>query len=165
MRKLSLLTVVLIAIAVAGCGERVLDTPKAEKFVQTTVQDEIQAQVKSVDCPEGVKEKKGSKFTCLVVGADGSRGRALMTQTDAKGGVHMSAPFIHVHEVEASIVSGLEKQLDTTGVKVDCPEIIPVGTGRKFKCAATDKDGQKAGVDVIQKDAEGHVQFRLVPAS
>lgn len=149
-------------IALAGCGSTSIDTHKAEGFIKTTVVTQVGAHVKSVSCPSSETAKKGASFTCTVTGTDGSKGAALVTERDDKGNVHVSAPFVHTREIEASIATGLAKKIKTR-VRVACPEIITAQANAKFNCTATDPHGDKARVEAIQKDAKGNVRYHVVP--
>jgi hypothetical protein len=63
---------------------------------------------------------------------------------------------------EAAIRSGITRQ---TGVKIDsvrCPGDVKASKGNTFRCVATATNGQRARVEVTQRDDEGSVSWRLV---
>jgi hypothetical protein len=63
---------------------------------------------------------------------------------------------------EAAIRSGITRQ---TGVKIDsvrCPDDVQARKGETFRCVASASNGQRARVEVTQRDDEGSVSWRLV---
>jgi hypothetical protein len=63
---------------------------------------------------------------------------------------------------EAAIRSGITRQ---TGVKIDtvrCPDDVVARRGETFRCVARASNGQRAGVEVRQRDDEGSVSWRLI---
>jgi hypothetical protein len=63
---------------------------------------------------------------------------------------------------EAAIRSGITRQ---TGLKIDtvrCPDDVKARKGETFRCVATASNGQRARVEVTQRDDEGSVSWRLV---
>lgn len=93
MRRALALTAPLAVLALAGCGESLIDTDKGEKLVRSAVAEQTGARVASVACPEDVKIKRGATFRCVVTGTDRSKGDAVVRQTDDKGNVHVDAAF------------------------------------------------------------------------
>lgn len=160
MRTLCTLMTVAVAVSLSACGGTRIDDGKAEKFITSTVVNQVGAHVKSVTCPKGKTAKKGDTFSCTVVGTDGSKGDVLVTERDAKGNVHVSAPFVHSREIEASIASSLGKKVRQK-VGIACPEIIDARTAAVFACVATDEAGKTARVEAVQEDAKGHVKYHL----
>lgn len=148
-------------LVLAGCATKI-DTSKAERFIDKTVRTQVGAKVASVECPDGKTAKQGDSFTCVVTGSDGTKGKAFVTERDDKGNVHVSAPFIHTREIETSIADGLRRKLHDD-ITVGCPEIIVARKAGRFSCRATDSHGKRAHVQVVQSDALGHVNYRLVP--
>ena len=63
---------------------------------------------------------------------------------------------------ESAIRSGITRQ---TGVKIDtvrCPEDVEAQRGETFRCVARASNGQRARVEVRQRDDEGSVSWRLI---
>ena len=63
---------------------------------------------------------------------------------------------------ETAIRSGITRQ---TGVKIDsvrCPDEVEARQGETFRCVARASNGQRARVEVTQRDDEGSVSWRLV---
>jgi hypothetical protein len=93
MTKLfALAAAAVLALAVAGCGETVLDATKTEEQLESELEKSLPAafegptgealakqigvspdtRVESVECPTDVEVEKGTTFTCTVTFADGS---------------------------------------------------------------------------------------------
>lgn len=160
MRARTLL-VLPVALAVGACGSKTVNTEKGEKFITTQVEKQVGAKVKAVKCPEDVKAKKGGAFTCTVTGSDGTTGQAKVIQKDDEGNVRLTAPFVHVRNLERLMAENIGKQVNAD-VIIKCPEIITGKRGDTFDCAATDDKDNKATVKVTQKDAKGNVDYKLV---
>jgi Domain of unknown function (DUF4333) len=65
-------------------------------------------------------------------------------------------------EAESAIRAGVARQ---TGVKIDsvrCPDEVEARRGHTFRCLALASNGQRARVQVIQRDDEGNVSWQLV---
>lgn len=65
-------------------------------------------------------------------------------------------------KAESAIRSGITRQ---TGVKiatVRCPEEVEARRGETFRCVAVASNGQRARVEVRQRDDEGSVSWRLI---
>jgi hypothetical protein len=73
-----------LTLAVAGCGEEVIDDGKAEGFIRDGLEDQGGLTVASVDCPSDVDVEKGKTFDCT---AETDRGRFEVTirMTDDEG--------------------------------------------------------------------------------
>ena len=151
---------VAAALAAAGCGETVIDSAKVEKFIGKSVIDQAGVRVKSVSCPKDRPAKKGDTFTCTVVGKDGTKGQATVTQRDDEGNVGTTAPFLHMREVEGAIVDQIKQQADAT-VTVTCPEIVVPKAGGTFRCEATDGSRTRQ-VESTMTDAKGNLRFKVL---
>ena len=69
---------------------------------------------------------------------------------------------IDTERAEAAIRAGITRQ---TGVKIDsvrCPDEVEARKGETFRCLARASNGQRARVEVTQRDDEGSVSWRLV---
>src|ERR1044072_4139999 len=122
------------ALTAAGCGEQQIDIEKSAKLIQSAVEEQVGADVKSISCPDEVKVKAKDTFTCVVTGKDGTKGTATVTQTDGKGTISVAAPFLHKDEAEQRIQADLRKRAPRATVVF--PDIIVVKTGGKFVCTA-----------------------------
>jgi hypothetical protein len=150
---------VAASVAAAGCGETVIDTAKAERFISKTVGEQAGVRVKSVVCPKDVKAKKGDTFRCIVTGRDGTKGSVVVAQQDDKGNVHVSAPFLHTREAEVSIAEQIKKQTKAV-VSVTCPEIVLPVKDSKFRCQGTDGN-QTRPITATMTDASGNFRFKV----
>ncbi|MBW8059316.1 MAG: DUF4333 domain-containing protein [Solirubrobacterales bacterium] len=70
-RSGALAALVAAAIAVAGCGETVLDSAKIEDSIQRDLRRSAGMNVSAVACPSGVEVERGATFTCTVTLAGG----------------------------------------------------------------------------------------------
>jgi type 1 fimbria pilin len=91
LRRLSvvLIPVALLAVAVGGCGGRVIDSKKAKKFTEQQIEARgVKAsQIKNIDCPGGVKPKKGKLYSCVATATDNSKLKVSFLMTNDKGNV------------------------------------------------------------------------------
>jgi len=65
-------------------------------------------------------------------------------------------------EIEFALRSGITRQ---TGVKMEtvrCPDEVEAREGETFSCLARASNGQRARVEVTQRDDEGSVSWRIV---
>lgn len=69
---------------------------------------------------------------------------------------------LDTERAESAIRKGITRQ---TGVKIDsvrCPNDVEARQGDTFRCVAVASNGQRARVEVTQRDDEGSVSWRLV---
>jgi hypothetical protein len=76
------------AFAVAGCGDKKLDTGKLEGKIKDGIEKQAGVKIKSVDCPGDVKVKKGDTFNCKATTNSGQSAKVKVTQQDDKGNVN-----------------------------------------------------------------------------
>jgi hypothetical protein len=148
----------LVALVAGGCGQTRIDVKKAAKFIDQAVQQRFGARVRSVVCPDKVKVKAGTTFSCVVTGRDGTTGRAKVTQRDDKGNMTVRTPFLQPRRAEQAIASELSKA--TPGTSVACQEIIVLAKGRRFSCEAT-AGGATHKISATQTDADGKFTYDL----
>jgi hypothetical protein len=159
MRSIALLLAVP-AVLLAACGETEIDDAKAERFISDALEEQIDAHVQSVECPDGLKAKTGAKFECTATGDDGSEGTIKVTETDDTGKVSVDAQFLPMRNLEEQIASGLEEQLGQKA-ELDCPEFVIPEKGGTFDCDVT--IGQETRtVRVVQKDDQANVKYELL---
>ena len=72
-RAAALLVLLVLTVAVAGCGETVIDDAKNEAMLEEYVEDSLGKKVSTVECPSGVEVEKGATFECTVTLAGGER--------------------------------------------------------------------------------------------
>jgi hypothetical protein len=89
-------TAVLVALALAGCGEehRTLSTESIERDIAKEVErDQPAAEVVAVECPDEVEFRKGNVFQCIVRGSrQGEAQIAIVTQADESGNFRFDVP-------------------------------------------------------------------------
>ena len=69
---------------------------------------------------------------------------------------------LDVERAEAALKSRITRQ---TGVEIDtvrCPQDVEAQRGDTFRCVAVASNGQRARVEVTQRDDAGNVSWRLV---
>ncbi len=160
MFRVAALSPALIAVLVlTGCSTT-LDADKAETEIAKAVRVQAGVPVKTVECPEDVEAKKGDKFNCTVTAKDGTSGKVNVTQKDDKGNIAFDAPFIHMDEAEASIVEQIEKQTKSSGVNIDCPDIVVGKADDTFKCTG-EAGSQEFTVNATQTDGQGRFTFKV----
>jgi len=148
----------LAAVALVACGDATVDTGKAETLIRRAVTQQVGARVASVRCPEGVKAKQAVTFTCVVTGRDGSKGNAVVRVKDDNRAMQVSAPFLHVRELESVMADRLRTRTKVRAIFA-CQEIIIVRKDGRFRCRAT-SDGRSGSVVVRFIDDAGHFRFR-----
>ena len=80
-----LATAASLALALAACGQEVIDQQDLEEEVKRVVAAEAQQEPKSIDCPGDLDAKKGEKMTCTLVAPDDSKFDANVTVESAEG--------------------------------------------------------------------------------
>jgi hypothetical protein len=153
-----LLVAGIAALTATGCGEQRIDVKKSAKLIQSAVEEQVGADVKSISCPKEVKVKAKATFTCAVTGRDGTKGTATVTQTDGKGTIRVAAPFLHKDEAELSIQNDLRKRAPRATVV--CPDIIVVKAGGTFVCRANLGE-INATVKATQTNASGNFRYTV----
>jgi hypothetical protein len=66
------------AALLAGCGDTVIDSAKAEDAIQADLETTFHEKIKVVDCPSDQKVEAGSTFTCTVEYTDGEQATATL---------------------------------------------------------------------------------------
>lgn len=74
------------AVALTGCGNKVIDQSKAQSFTKQIVSANG-GRAKSAKCPSDVEVKKGKAFTCTATLANGQKFKITFQMTDDKGTV------------------------------------------------------------------------------
>jgi hypothetical protein len=89
----ALIPIAALAVAVGGCGGRIIDTKKAKKAVQGAIvaRGVKASQIKNIDCPGGVKPKTGKLYSCVATATDGSKLKVTFKMTNDKGNVTLQS--------------------------------------------------------------------------
>jgi len=77
-RRGAALAAVFAALALAACGDTVIDEGKAEDAVQADVEQSLDIKVNSVECPSDVDVEPGKTFDCVVTAANGDEATATL---------------------------------------------------------------------------------------
>ena len=143
-----------------GCGEATkVDGARASALVQRAMAQQVHADVDDPSCPTDVIAEADRTFRCVVTGADGTKGNAVVTITDDEGSLRVTAPFLPTDDVEASIASGLRERAGAE-VRVTGPDVVALKAGATFTCASR-SGPEESTVTVAQQDARGRVSYRV----
>jgi hypothetical protein len=72
------LAFVLTVLALAACGDPVIDDDKAEDVVRADLERGLDIRIESVECPSGVDVEPGETFECSVTAANGDEAKATL---------------------------------------------------------------------------------------
>ncbi len=90
MRKVAALAAIgAVALAMAGCGDKVIDSSKAEGAIRSNLEKSLHHRVSSVSCPSEQKVDPGATFTCSVDFANGKRATATLKILNKEANVSM----------------------------------------------------------------------------
>jgi len=78
LKLAALAAVACLALALAACGETVIDAAKTEDAIEHNLEKASGLTVTSVDCPSDVEVKKGATFECVVSEAGGKEETATL---------------------------------------------------------------------------------------
>lgn len=87
MARLARIMALAATLALAACGEQVLDTDELESEIATELEDQTGVVPSSVDCPADVPAGEGNTFRCTVTADDGSSAGITVKQTDDEGSI------------------------------------------------------------------------------
>jgi hypothetical protein len=156
--------IVAVALLATGCGERVIDSERAEGLIRAS--PGLRVPIAAADCPEGVALEEGATFECRVRYENGSEEAWTLEQLDDEGTVRAkqvlqtklpddrSEVRIIPENVEVLIAQSATKPLED----VDCPKGIALEKGGRFKCVASFRDGTSESVTIVQRDDLGNVE-------
>jgi hypothetical protein len=146
------------AAVLAGCGTKQLDSSSAEKTIRTLVTSKLGVPVKSVSCPSNVKLKAGTVSVCQVTLTSGETEPFTITQTDAKGDVHIQPMDLVSTAVEKTIVDRLAaRAIKATAV---CPQHVVIKVGATMACTATGPKGSTLRITAKIIDSIGSYSLR-----
>jgi hypothetical protein len=77
-RVLVIVGLALAALALAACGETVVDDVKLEEQLKHEVETSRGEKVKAVDCPSNVQVKPKTKFNCTIIPQKGKKETAVL---------------------------------------------------------------------------------------
>ena len=158
----------LTALGLGACGEKVVDTGKVETLVRDGAANK--QLIRSIDCPEEVKAKKGDTFECQLEISDGSKEAVTIRQLDDDGTVRVAGnrqtqlggsprkTRIKAENAERLIQGNAQKPLSS----IRCPDAIPLKRGAKFDCEVVGADGSRGVVTIEQSDDIGNIRIAKV---
>jgi NAD(P)H-hydrate repair Nnr-like enzyme with NAD(P)H-hydrate epimerase domain len=86
----ALAATIALSLAVAGCGETVIDDAKTEAAIEKNVEDSAGKKVDAVECPSGVEVEKDESFDCTVTLAGGKEEIATMKILNEDADIELS---------------------------------------------------------------------------
>jgi hypothetical protein len=66
VRACAVVAILVAGLAVAGCGETVIDGAKTEDAIQHNLETSLHEKITSVSCPSDQAVEPGATFTCTV---------------------------------------------------------------------------------------------------
>lgn len=82
----------LVALPLAACGDKTLNTSDLESKLKDQLGKSAGVQPRSVSCPDDIKVEKGKKFNCTLVAPNGDNVTVNVTLTNDKGGFQAVVP-------------------------------------------------------------------------
>jgi hypothetical protein len=73
IRACVVVAILVAGLAVAGCGDTVIDVNKTEDTAQHDLESALHEKITSVSCPSGQVVEPGATFTCTVDFANGKQ--------------------------------------------------------------------------------------------
>jgi NAD(P)H-hydrate repair Nnr-like enzyme with NAD(P)H-hydrate epimerase domain len=77
-RSVALAALALAVLAVAGCGDTVIDDAKTEDAIEQNLESSLGKKVAAVECPSGVEVEAGASFECAVTLSGGKEETATL---------------------------------------------------------------------------------------
>ena len=78
VRAGAVVAILIAGLAVAGCGETVIDSAKTEDAIEANLENSLHEKISSVDCPSDQKVEPGATFTCTVDFTNGKQATATL---------------------------------------------------------------------------------------
>lgn len=169
MKRLLLLTLPAVLVAVAGCnsslspgGDETLGSERIERFLERDLPQDAAAEpidVSAVRCPRRVARGDTATFTCSVTVA----GAAVDVHVEQRGReLSRREAVLVVATVEAFVQEQYEVQLGV-GVTAECSTeaLVAVAPGRAVECTAVDVEGASQTATVNVEDLDGTITVAL----
>jgi hypothetical protein len=161
---LSLATVAVAVIFVAGCGRpAVLDVERSEARIRERLSETYDVDVAAVTCPDEVDVEAGATFTCRAR-VSGSTVAVDVRQRDDEGALDVAPnrAVLVARRVATDIAEVLADRFDRDDVAVRCPgdPVRIEEPGATFTCTAVDGEETKE-VEVRVRDAQGALTYTL----
>jgi hypothetical protein len=68
----------VVAVAIVGCGETVIDSAKTQEAIKANLEKSLHRKVSSVSCPSEQKVEPSATFTCSVSFSEGKQATATL---------------------------------------------------------------------------------------
>jgi hypothetical protein len=154
----------LLAVLAVGCGSpAVLDGPRTEERIGSSLAERFDVEVTEVACPEDVEVDEGATFTCTAQVAGGEV-EVDVEQRDGDGALEVSPrqAVLVVDRVATDITEVLADQFSRDDVEVTCAgEPVRIEEpGATFECTAVDGP-QEVTIEVRVRDARGALTYAL----
>lgn len=152
-----------VALALAGCNGNV-DTAELQRLMKEHFETELAVEVGSVNCPDGIPQKKGSSFECTANIKDGPALKVAVEQTNDRGTFEwqLASPVAG----SKRFVRGLKRQLELRerlAVRsIDCGGVRASEPGVEFDCAVETKDKTTRTVHIVLGDARTYT-WKIAP--
>jgi hypothetical protein len=92
MTRVLLVPIAVLAVAVAGCGEKKLNTSDLESKLKDQLGQSAGVEPKDVQCPDDITVKRGKKFDCTLTAPNGDQVKVNVTLTNDNGGFSAVVP-------------------------------------------------------------------------
>jgi hypothetical protein len=147
-----------IVVALLAC-ENKLDNDKLTKGITNMFDEQLELEVKEVECPKDVKVEKGKEFECDVKVKPKGTVPVTVTITSDGGDVEMKTKYEVL--IPKTVKEKLGKQFGANFKDIDCgKEVQLVKPGEKIKCTATDATGAKKTMTISVNDEE-ELDFKI----
>ena len=158
-KKMALLGVAAVLLALLACGNKI-DQKKLDGLIESMFQEQLDLEVKDIDCPKDIKAEEGKEFECDVTVKPKGTVPVVVEITDSSGTVNAKTKFkvLAPKGLSEEIGGGLRaKGIDAT---VDCGEEVRVAKpGKEFTCTAT-SGGQSKDI-TVSIDDEGEASWKM----
>lgn len=158
-------TAILAALGLVACSSS-LDMAAIKTAISDGLKTQLGLEVASVTCPDSREIKAADAFECVAVPKLGGRLTMKVTQKDDQGNIAWELGkiegLIDLAILEGVIRDGVKEQ-DGLDVTVACGgKFRATEPGKSFECTASDAEENKWRVEVLMKDPEGNVSYKVV---
>jgi hypothetical protein len=158
--KTTLLTALLLSVAVAGCGEKTLDADEVEGAIRPEYEKQTQLKLAKLSCDDSIKAKKGAKFSC-----EGTNSSDVELKIDGTIRSVKGSKAQYRWDVVDALAPGkifaaegqrqLEQKIGQKAKGMTCPDRVHVRQGEKVRCELTTQDDKQYGVTLTLTDDKG----------
>lgn len=158
-------TAALAVLGLAACTSS-LDMAAIKTAITDGLKTQLGLEVASVTCPDSRQIKAADTFECIATPKLGGRLTMKVTQKDDEGNIGWELGkiegLIDLAILEGVIKDGVKEQ-DGLDVTVSCGgKFRATEPGKSFECTASDAEQNKWQVEVLMKDPEGNVSYKVL---